>query len=273
MDEELRGLSFQSLQTLIVDFPEWRQDVLAGFTQFLAKEVQDTSPQLVENGLRMLLQLLTSWRNGEPGAATAPAKSEPLAHVIRGVEALALVMLCQCRAYPRRLAQHVLRYTRALHSALRTRRHLAHSGCSSMRMDRVLSKLLLEKLQLTHEEPALIDAADAHVPQLTARCLPLLPPAEKQALLAAAAPDLAWLVERTHAVWTAGLQHDETSSKNSWSGSASSGADPWEVWKYYMMMAYLVVPAVPSPVIRCASPDLSLRYAHRHTDTHTHTHT
>lgn len=40
MDEELRGLSFQSLQTLIVDFPEWRQDVLAGFTQFLAKEVQ-----------------------------------------------------------------------------------------------------------------------------------------------------------------------------------------------------------------------------------------
>lgn len=42
MDEELRGLSFQSLQTLIVDFPEWRQDVLAGFTQFLAKEVQVT---------------------------------------------------------------------------------------------------------------------------------------------------------------------------------------------------------------------------------------
>ncbi|CAG9782172.1 unnamed protein product [Diatraea saccharalis] len=32
-----------------------------------------------------------------------------------------------------------------------------------------------------------------------------------------------------------------------------------QVWKYYMTMAYLVVPAVPSPVIRCASPDLSLR--------------
>lgn len=71
--------------------------------------VQDTSPQLVENGLRMLLQLLTSWRNGEPTATSVPTKSEPLAHVIRGAEALALVMLCQCRAYPRRLAQHVLR--------------------------------------------------------------------------------------------------------------------------------------------------------------------
>ncbi|XP_028156652.1 protein furry-like [Ostrinia furnacalis] len=299
MDEELRGLSFQSLQTLIVDFPEWRQDVLAGFTQFLAKEVQDTSPQLVENGLRMLLQLITSWKNGEPAAA-APGKLEPLASVVRGAEALGLVMLCQCKAYPRRLAVHILKET----------------------------KCLLEKLQLTREEPALIDAADEHVPHFAERCLPLLPPAEKQAILAAGMPDLVWVAERNHAVWTAGTQHDETSTKNSWSGSSSNGADPWkvvlfgllernrvparcpatiqqawpmlharthalytiiepapvndnrasllsrgpalprkpekekdgymQVWKYYMTMAYLVVPAVPSPVIRCASPDLSL---------------
>ena len=32
MDEELRGLAYQSLQTL--DFPDWRQDVVLGFTQF-----------------------------------------------------------------------------------------------------------------------------------------------------------------------------------------------------------------------------------------------
>ncbi|XP_022832694.1 protein furry isoform X5 [Spodoptera litura] len=300
MDEELRGLSFQSLQTLIVDFPEWRQDVLAGFTQFLAKEVQDTSPQLVENGLRMLLQLLTSWKNGEPTASSVPTKQEPLASVIRGAEALGLVMLCQCKAYPRRLAVHVLRE----------------------------AKYLLEKLQLTRDEPALIDAADAHTALLAEKCLPLLPQAEKTAIALAGQVDLIWLAERTHAVWTSGIQHDETSSKNSWSGSASNGADPWEVvlfglltrsrvparcpstilqawpilharihalftiiepapvndnrasllsrgpalprkpekerdgymqvWKYYMTMAYLVVPAVPSPVIRCASPDLSL---------------
>ncbi|CAG4984451.1 unnamed protein product [Parnassius apollo] len=301
MDEELRGLSFQSLQTLIVDFPEWRQDVLAGFTQFLAKEVQDTSPQLVENGLRMLLQLITSWKNGEPVViAPAPLKQEPLASVVRGAEALGLVMLCQCKSYPRRLAVHVLREI----------------------------KYLLDKLQLTRDEPALIDAADAHVPYFAEKCLPILPPTEKQAILAAGQPDLVWIAERSHAVWTAGIQHDETSTKNSWSGSASNGADPWEVilygllersrvparcpatilqawpilharihalytiiepapvndnrasllsrgpalprkpekerdgymqvWKYYMTMAYLVVPAVPSPVIRCASPDLSL---------------
>lgn len=30
--------------------------------------------------------------------------------VIRGAEALGLVMLCQCKAYPRRLAVHILRF-------------------------------------------------------------------------------------------------------------------------------------------------------------------
>lgn len=30
MDEELRGLAYQSLQTLVIDFPDWRQDVILG---------------------------------------------------------------------------------------------------------------------------------------------------------------------------------------------------------------------------------------------------
>lgn len=29
----------------------------------MARDVQDTFPQLIDNGLRMLLQLLTSWKN------------------------------------------------------------------------------------------------------------------------------------------------------------------------------------------------------------------
>lgn len=40
IDEELRGLAYQSLQTLVVDFPDWRQEVLSGYTQFLARDVQ-----------------------------------------------------------------------------------------------------------------------------------------------------------------------------------------------------------------------------------------
>lgn len=69
------------------------------------------------------------------------------------------------------------------------------------------TKCLLEKLQLTREEPALIDAADEHVPYFAEKCLPLLPPAEKQALLAVGQPDLVWVAERSHAVWTAGECH------------------------------------------------------------------
>lgn len=30
MDEELRGLAYQSLQTLVIDFPDWRNNVVFG---------------------------------------------------------------------------------------------------------------------------------------------------------------------------------------------------------------------------------------------------
>lgn len=30
MDEELRALAYQSLQTLVIDFPDWRDDVVRG---------------------------------------------------------------------------------------------------------------------------------------------------------------------------------------------------------------------------------------------------
>ncbi|TMS20075.1 Protein furry homolog-like [Larimichthys crocea] len=39
MDEELRGLAFTTLQALMVDFPEWREDVLSGFAYFIVREV------------------------------------------------------------------------------------------------------------------------------------------------------------------------------------------------------------------------------------------
>lgn len=31
------------------------------------------------------------------------------------------------------------------------------------------------------------------------------------------------------------------------------------IWKNYLTFGYRVVPPVPNPVVRCASPDLSLR--------------
>lgn len=65
----------------------------------------------MDNGLRMLLQLVTSWKNNvSVGTSSITViKQEPALSVIRIVEGLALVMLCQCRVYPRRLAGHILR--------------------------------------------------------------------------------------------------------------------------------------------------------------------
>ncbi|KAF0292915.1 Protein furry [Amphibalanus amphitrite] len=74
MDEELRALSFQSLTNLAVDFPDWREEVVLGLIWFMCKEVADTAPTLLDNGLRMVLQLLTSWRN----AIAAPANGSTI---------------------------------------------------------------------------------------------------------------------------------------------------------------------------------------------------
>ena len=62
MDEELSGLAYQALQTLIKDFPDWRQDVIQGFTHFLSRDINDTFHHLLDNGLRMLLLLLSTWK-------------------------------------------------------------------------------------------------------------------------------------------------------------------------------------------------------------------
>ncbi|KAF5278115.1 hypothetical protein FQR65_LT03631 [Abscondita terminalis] len=327
MDEELRGLAYQSLQTLVIDFPDWRQDVVWGFTQFLARDVLDTFPQLVDNGLRMLLQLLTAWKNTLIGNSvispcsmrigkdsntsehTKPTfrdlgnskkpdsqKSEPLSSVLHLVEAYALVMLSNVRLSARRLSVHILKDT----------------------------KILLKTLNCSEDTPV-IDVIDRCCSQVLEKCLPHLPAAEKSAAQAMSSIDLQWLADRSACIWTAGL-HEDGNLKNGSSFNLNS-FDPWSaclfgflerdrvlslcptvinhswpvvftrvntlfpvidptpvndnrasllrssttvrkpvnerdvyihLWKNYVTFAFRVVPSVPNPIVRCASPDLSL---------------
>ncbi|CAB1324141.1 unnamed protein product [Coregonus sp. 'balchen'] len=125
MDEELRGLAFTTLQALMVDFPEWREDVLSGFVYFIVREVTDVHPTLLDNAIKMLLQLISQWRqavqtsNKGPGSGPSlPLERSPLWGVLHVVEGLALVVLCSCRPATRRLAVNVLKEVRALHTAL-----------------------------------------------------------------------------------------------------------------------------------------------------------
>lgn len=74
MDDELRLIAQNSLQSLLVDFNDWRDDVLFGFTNFLLREVQDTHQGLLDMSLKLLLQLLTQWRI----TLASPGKSHDL---------------------------------------------------------------------------------------------------------------------------------------------------------------------------------------------------
>ncbi|KAJ3599637.1 hypothetical protein NHX12_033593 [Muraenolepis orangiensis] len=130
MDEELRGLAFTTLQTLMVDFPEWREDVVSGFVYFMVREVTDVHPTLLDNAVKMLLQLISQWRQAVqssnktqeahvPGSGPSLSLDRaPLLAVLHVVEGLALVVLCSCRPGTRRLAVNVLKEVRALHTAL-----------------------------------------------------------------------------------------------------------------------------------------------------------
>ncbi|XP_969290.2 protein furry [Tribolium castaneum] len=307
MDEELRGLAYQSLQTLVIDFPDWRQDVLWGLTQFLAKDVLDTFPNLIDNGLKMILTLLCAWKGALTNTTrikdtdtmnkrTDLCKSEPMSSVLHLVEALALVMLCNYRVTTKRVSVLILKEVKSLLKVL---------NCSG--------------------NPPVIDIIDACCPKVAEKCLPLLPPAEKTAVLTASCIDLQWLVDRTLSAWNAGLAED---------GSIKSGStycfnivDPWSsclfgflererilsqcpnvtahswpivftrlnalysvvdptpvndnrasllrssatlrkppnerdaymhLWKNYITFAFKVVPHMANPIVRCASPDLSL---------------
>lgn len=77
MDDELRLIAQNSLQSLLVDFSDWRDDVLFGFTNFLLREVQDTHQGLLDTSLKLLLQLLTQWKI----ALSAPGKNHDVIKV------------------------------------------------------------------------------------------------------------------------------------------------------------------------------------------------
>ncbi|KAF4012968.1 hypothetical protein G4228_004399 [Cervus hanglu yarkandensis] len=129
MDEELRALAFNTLQALMLDFPDWRDDVLSGFVYFIVREVTDVHPTLLDNAVKMLVQLINQWKQATQmhnkiqdsqhgvvnGASHPPALERiPYSNVFHVVEGFALVTLCSSRPATRRLAVSVLREIRAL---------------------------------------------------------------------------------------------------------------------------------------------------------------
>ncbi|XP_076833459.1 protein furry homolog isoform X6 [Brachyhypopomus gauderio] len=128
MDDELRLIAQNSLQSLLVDFPDWREEVLLGYNSFLLREVPDAHQALLDSSAKLLLQLLTQWRlalltagrslhpeflQAAPGPRLCGERGPPCAG-LRALEGLALILLCSCHVATRKLAVSILREVRLL---------------------------------------------------------------------------------------------------------------------------------------------------------------
>ncbi|CAI5444117.1 unnamed protein product [Caenorhabditis angaria] len=62
IDEELRNMSGLTLQTIIGEFCEWREQVFVAQLSLIQTQISDFYPQVLDDSLRLLLQLLTTWK-------------------------------------------------------------------------------------------------------------------------------------------------------------------------------------------------------------------
>ncbi|XP_065059033.1 protein furry homolog-like isoform X2 [Rhopilema esculentum] len=138
LDEELKSLAFTALQSLIMDFPEYREEVILGYINFTLREVPDIYPNILESCVRGVFQLVAQWRTAisqpsseskgdqylemsmnsgnAPEVPTVPKGTST--HVVHCIEGFALVMLCSTKAMHRKLALMVLREVRLLAKAM-----------------------------------------------------------------------------------------------------------------------------------------------------------
>uniref|UniRef100_A0A336KDY9 CSON006532 protein n=1 Tax=Culicoides sonorensis TaxID=179676 RepID=A0A336KDY9_CULSO len=290
IDEELKVLACQSLQTLVMDFANWRQDIIQGFTHFLARDIPDTFPQLVDNGLRLLLNLLNIWRsavvNGNGGRTLTKEKDannggqtqtqaqsqqqqqnlqtvgqasiitvsstsssgnsslnssgissittnatgittiestkkleQPIQTTFYLVEGFALMMLCNCRPFPRKYGYFILKEV----------------------------KNLIKALGLTETEPPLIDVIDKCCPDVLDKCAAMLSQKDKAEMIALNTIDLHWLTDRVGPIWV----QSEDSTKNSTltlcpAQSSSVQFDAWATCLFGFMEKQRVLSQCPS---------------------------
>nr|pir protein F21H11.2 [imported] - Caenorhabditis elegans [Caenorhabditis elegans] len=72
LDEELRNMSGITLQTIIGEFPDWREQVFISHISLIQSHIYDFFPQILDDSLRLMLQSLTTWKT----AITAEKKRE-----------------------------------------------------------------------------------------------------------------------------------------------------------------------------------------------------
>ena len=61
-------LAFQSLQNMLNDLAQWRNEVLLGFVEFVQREVSDLQQALLEMCSWRVILLLSTWKQCELSA-------------------------------------------------------------------------------------------------------------------------------------------------------------------------------------------------------------
>lgn len=108
LDDELRIITFQTLRILTFDYPHWRKAIFTGFTNFILKEIGDMYGKLGENALKMLVQLLSTWKLAL-SVNSAPNSMEECCQIIHHLEGFSLFTLCHSQLPRRRYALIILR--------------------------------------------------------------------------------------------------------------------------------------------------------------------
>uniref|UniRef100_A0A8R1HZV6 Uncharacterized protein n=3 Tax=Caenorhabditis japonica TaxID=281687 RepID=A0A8R1HZV6_CAEJA len=62
LDEELRNMAGLTLQTIIGEFPDWREQVFIGHISLIQSQISDFYPQVLDDSLRLMVQSLTTWK-------------------------------------------------------------------------------------------------------------------------------------------------------------------------------------------------------------------
>lgn len=169
--------------------------MIENFISFILHEVNDTFTQLLDNSLRILLQLLTSWKlsvqqTQKQGKASdlAEFRNDNTIPSLHKTEAFAILTLCSCRQPNRRLAALILKETRSL---------------------------LLLFARKSDEEPVL-DVIDRVCPQVVEKCSSCITANERMLIISNSFNvDLQWLADRTSTSWVNDVLADNDSTCSS----------------------------------------------------------
>ncbi|MCP9258877.1 Protein furry, partial [Dirofilaria immitis] len=145
IDEELRAHAAQTLQTLMSECAEWREDIIHSFLNYMTTQFSDTYPLLLDSLLRLLYQLLFTWKtaaliekkkremNGSSERDNgfinplrmqiSPMLTNSIAIALHAVEGFALAMMCQYRTQSRKISINILKEVRHLLTLVTSQQH------------------------------------------------------------------------------------------------------------------------------------------------------